>query len=103
MLFIFVGDMSPPPPLIDDVQFGFLDDDNHVVPFHSEEVHANWRIAADSASEFNHTFIHKEDELVKYWKQPLPFAERQKATTLMKGLFSTKGRGQKVLRTLSRM
>ncbi len=95
MLFIFVGDMNPPPPLADDLQFGFLDDDNHVVPFHSEEVHSNWRIAADSASEFNHTFIHKDDQLVKYWKQPLPFAERPKSDNPYEGFILHEGPGPK--------
>lgn len=79
MLFIFVGDMTPPPPLQDDLPFGLLDQDLHVVPWHQEKVNSNWRIAADSASELNHTFIHKRDFLLDYWRQPLPFAERPRS------------------------
>ena len=94
MLFVFIGDIDPP-PLEDDLQFGFLDDDMHVVPFHNEDVHSNWRIAADSASEFNHTFIHKEDSLLKYWQQPLPFAEHPKSDNPYEGYILHEGPGPK--------
>lgn len=95
MLFIFVGDMNPPPPLHDDVPPGLLDEDLHVVPFHQEEVNSNWRIAADSASEMNHTFIHKQDALVHYWRQPLPFAERPRSDNPYEGFILHEGPGPK--------
>ncbi|MEK6443875.1 Rieske 2Fe-2S domain-containing protein [Pseudonocardia sp. T1-2H] len=95
MLFVFVGDLNPPPPLADDLQPGFLDEDRYIVPFHQEEVASNWRIAADSASEFNHTFIHKEDDLIHYWRQPLPFAETPRSDNPYEGFTLHEGPGPK--------
>lgn len=95
MLFIFVGDMNPPPALQDDLPPEFLDDDMFVVPWHEEEVNSNWRIAADSASELNHTFIHKQDALLHYWRQPLPFAERPRDDNPYQGFVLHEGPGPK--------
>lgn len=95
MLFVFIGDMNPPPELQDDLPPDLLDDDMHVVPWHDEEVNSNWRIAADSASEMNHTFIHKQDALIHYWRQPLPFAERPKSDNPYEGFILHEGPGPK--------
>lgn len=95
MLFVFIGDMTPPPPLYDDLPHQFLDEDMHVVPFHQEEVNSNWRIAADSASELNHTFIHKQDALLHYWRQPLPFAEIPRSDNPYEGFILHEGPGPK--------
>jgi len=94
MLFVFIGDIQPT-LLIDDLQPGFLDADMHIVPFHKEEVHSNWRIAADSASEFNHVFMHKDDFLLKYWKQPLPLVEMPKGDNPYEGYIPLEGPGPK--------
>lgn len=94
LIFIFIGDIEPP-PLSDDVPPAFLDDTMHIVPFHQEDVHANWRIAADSASEFNHVFMHKDDLLLKYWKQPLPLVEMPKGDNPYEGYVPLEGPGPK--------
>lgn len=95
MLFIFIGDMNPPPPLEDDIASGFLDDDVHVIPWHNELVNSNWRIAADSASELNHVFIHKNDGLLHYWRQPLPLAELPRSDNPYEGFVTHEGPGPK--------
>ncbi|HEY8856083.1 MAG TPA: hypothetical protein VIM43_01855, partial [Rugosibacter sp.] len=55
----------------------------------------NWRIAADSASEFNHVFMHKDDFLLKYWKQPLPLVEMPKGDNPYEGYIPLEGPGPK--------
>jgi carbazole 1,9a-dioxygenase terminal dioxygenase component len=94
MLFVFIGDIEPP-PLSDDLPPEFLAEDMHVVPFHQQEVASNWRIAADSASELNHTFIHKRDALLDYWRQPLPFAEIPRGNNPYEGWILHEGPGFK--------
>jgi carbazole 1,9a-dioxygenase terminal dioxygenase component len=100
MLFVFIGDIEPP-PLEDDLPPEFLADDMHVVPFHQQEVASNWRVAADSASELNHTFIHRRDALLDYWRQPLPFAEIPRGNNPYEGWILHEGAGFKGLPTRS--
>ena len=95
LIFIFIGDMDPTPPLSEDIASGFLEDGIHVVPWHNAEVNSNWRIAADSASELNHVFIHKDDGLIHYWRQPLPLAELPRGNNPYEGFVTHEGPGPK--------
>ncbi|MDN5874367.1 MAG: hypothetical protein L0H29_08315, partial [Sinobacteraceae bacterium] len=76
MVFTFVGDMDPPPPLADDVPPGFLDEDLYVVPAVNVNCACNWRLAADSGFDPNHIFIHKDDGMLEALERPFPIANR---------------------------
>jgi carbazole 1,9a-dioxygenase len=76
MVFTFVGDLMPPPPLVDDVPPGFLADDWCVVGAVNVPCACNWRIAADSGFDPNHVFIHKEDGLLDILERSFPLGQR---------------------------
>tara|TARA_R110000787_G_scaffold235621_11_gene342407 strand:+ start:436 stop:1626 length:1191 start_codon:yes stop_codon:yes gene_type:complete len=76
MVFAFVGDLEPPPPLIDDVPPGFLDEQWCTVGAVNVPAACNWRLAADSGFDPNHIFIHKDDEFLKVLDRPFPIANR---------------------------
>ena len=76
LLFTFVGDMNPPPPLDDDVPPGFLDPDWYTVPAVDVLSDCNWRLAADSGFDPNHIFIHKDDAFLAALDRPFPIANR---------------------------
>lgn len=76
LVFTFVGDVDPPPPLTEDVPPGFLDADNYVVPAVNAPAACNWRLAADSGFDPNHIFIHKDDGMLRALQRPFPIANR---------------------------
>ena len=76
MVFAFVGDLAPPPPLFDDVPPGFLDKSWTVVGAVNVTCACNWRVAADSGFDPNHVFIHKEDGLMDSLQRSFPLAQR---------------------------
>lgn len=75
MVFTFVGDLAPP-PLVDDVSLGFLDEGWTVVGAVNVPCACNWRIAADSGFDPNHVFIHKEDGLMDILQRSFPLGQR---------------------------
>lgn len=76
MVFTFVGDLNPPPPLDDDVPPGFLDPAWYTVPAVDVLSDCNWRLAADSGFDPNHIFIHKDDAFLAALDRPFPIANR---------------------------
>lgn len=76
MVFAFVGDMDPPPPLAHDVPPGFLDPGWTVVGAVNVPSACNWRLAADSGFDPNHIFIHKDDHFLAALDRPFPIANR---------------------------
>ena len=78
MIFIFVGDMDPPPPLAEDVPPGFLDEDLYLVPAVNVKCDCNWRVAADSGFDPNHIFMHKDNGMLKFLQIPFPIATKIK-------------------------
>ena len=80
LIFMFVGDDTPP-PLGDDLQPGFLDDDMYIVPAVRQIVKSNWRVAADTGFDPNHIFLHRNSGLLKAQSRPFPFGHRSNATS----------------------
>ena len=71
IVFVFVGDLDPPPPLEDDVQPGLLDESFYVYPEGwSQEVKCNWRPAAENGFDPAHAYIHRNSEVVRNYKWP---------------------------------
>ena len=74
LVFVFVGDIAPP-PLAEDVQPGFLDEDLAVVPSGERTpVNSNWRLAAENGFDASHIYIHRNSPLIVNLRQPLPLA-----------------------------
>jgi carbazole 1,9a-dioxygenase terminal dioxygenase component len=62
LVFIFIGDLDPVPPLSQDVPPGFLDDDVMILGKH-RVVNSNWRLGAENGFDALHIFIHKDTTL----------------------------------------
>lgn len=65
LIFVFLGDADPVPPLRQDVPPGFLDDDVMILGKH-RVVNSNWRIGAENGFDALHIFIHKDTTLRHY-------------------------------------
>lgn len=65
LIFVFIGDLDPAPPLAQDVPPGFLDEDLMVLGKH-REVESNWRLGAENGFDTLHIFIHKDTTLRHY-------------------------------------
>jgi len=75
LVFVFVGDMDPPPPLVEDVQPGLLDKKLAVYPRGERTVvHSNWRLAAENGFDASHVYIHRNSPLVLGNCRQLPLA-----------------------------
>jgi len=71
LVFVFVGDVDPPPPLEEDVQPGFLDAALAVYPEGSvRTVKCNWRPAAENGFDPAHAYIHRDSLLVRALRIP---------------------------------
>ncbi len=62
LIFVFIGDLDPVPPLSQDVPPGFLDDDVMILGKH-RVVNSNWRLGAENGFDALHIFIHKDTTL----------------------------------------
>ena len=70
LVFVFIGDIEPP-PLINDVPPGFLDDNLSVFPRGwSKEVACNWRLGAENGFDPAHAYMHRNSPLVRGFKVP---------------------------------
>jgi carbazole 1,9a-dioxygenase terminal dioxygenase component len=75
LIFVFVGDLDPPPPLRLDVQPGLLDQDLAVVPDGERVlVRSNWRLAAENGFDASHIYIHRNSPLIVGLRRALPLA-----------------------------
>lgn len=75
LVFVFVGDLEPPPPLYLDVQPGLLDEKLALVPRGERTlVRSNWRLAAENGFDASHIYIHRNSPLVIARGMPLPLA-----------------------------
>jgi carbazole 1,9a-dioxygenase len=75
IVFVFVGDLDPAPPLALDLQPGFLDDGLAIYPRgEREQVQSNWRLAAENGFDAAHIYIHRDSALVVAGRTPLPLA-----------------------------
>lgn len=75
IIFVFVGDLNPPPPLADDVHPGLLDPDMALAPGVRVLTRCNWRLGADTCFDPPHIWLHKEAGLLKALGAPFPLAE----------------------------
>jgi len=62
LIFVFVGDLDPVPPLSQDVPPGFLDKGVMVLG-KDRVVNSNWRLGAENGFDALHIYIHKDTTL----------------------------------------
>ncbi len=75
LIFIFIGDLDPTPPLYEDVQPGFLDAGLAIYPRGERTlVRSNWRLAAENGFDASHVYIHRNSPLVISRRRPMPLA-----------------------------
>ncbi len=71
LVFVFIGDLDPPPPLADDLQPGFLDPRLDVYPLGwSKLVRCNWRLAAENGFDPAHAYIHRNSPVIRAFQMP---------------------------------
>jgi len=74
LVFIFIGD-GDPPPLAEDVQPGFLDEDLFIAPNGDRGVvRSNWRLAAENGVDASHIYIHRNSHLVNAARKAVPLS-----------------------------
>ena len=74
VVFVFIGD-DDPPPLVEDVQPGFLDDDLYIAPSGDRGVvKSNWRLAAENGVDASHIYIHRNSRLLNAARRAVPLS-----------------------------
>jgi carbazole 1,9a-dioxygenase terminal dioxygenase component len=77
LVFVFIGDVSPPPPLSRDLPPGFLDEEFWLHPNGwTQEINCNWRPAAENGFDPAHAYLHRNAGLTTAFKVAFPFGER---------------------------
>lgn len=100
VVFVFVGDIDPP-PLAQDVAPGFLDDDFAVYPNGwSREVACNWRPAAENGFDPAHAYIHRNSKLVTDYKVPTVLGDTDISRTRGMEIVNQDGDGPTGIRLL---
>lgn len=72
VVFTFIGDMNPPPPLKQDVQPKFWNPGLKFHPLMRHKIKANWRISAENGYDAAHIYAHRNSAVVTELKIPLP-------------------------------
>lgn len=74
LVWIFIGDLDPAPPLETDVPPGMLDDDHWVcADGWSAPVRCNWRPAIENGFDPAHVYIHRNSQIVQDLKLTVAF------------------------------
>ena len=59
LIFVFIGDMDPPPPIEEDVQPIFWNPNLYVRPLTRNKLRCNWRLAAENGIDQGHLYLHR--------------------------------------------
>lgn len=84
IVWTFVGDMNPPPPLEQDVPPGFFDEDVAVAVADPYVVNANWRLGCEGGYDPGHHFIHNWSIFAINSRIPMSFGWVSKKDALLK-------------------
>lgn len=83
VIFTFVGDMDPPPPLEWDLAPGFFDEDVAVCVADPYVVNANWRLGSEGGYDPGHHYIHNWSKFSINAKMPMTFGWVSKKEALL--------------------
>jgi carbazole 1,9a-dioxygenase len=74
MVWVFIGDLDPVPPLETDVPPGMLEDSHWICPDGwSTKVKCNWRPAVENGFDPAHVYIHRNSQIVQDLKLTVAF------------------------------
>ena len=73
VVFTFVGDMDPPPPLADDLQPRVHSKGLAFHPIARHKIRSNWRLAAENGYDSAHLYGHRNTYIVTEVGVPVPF------------------------------
>jgi carbazole 1,9a-dioxygenase terminal dioxygenase component len=88
VVFIFIGDLAPPPPLTDDVPPRLLTPGMVFRPLTRHKLRGNWRLATEQGFDAAHIYGHRDAELLKRLGFALPlgtYSSRKSLATLEEG------------------
>jgi carbazole 1,9a-dioxygenase terminal dioxygenase component len=72
VVFVFIGDIAPPPPVEEDIQPKFLTENlvcHHVA---RNRVKGNWRVAAENGYDAAHLYAHRNSGMFELVDVPVP-------------------------------
>ena len=72
VVFVFIGDLDPPPPLKEDVQPKFWNPGLKFHPLHRHLIKANWRLSCENGYDAAHIYAHRNSAIVTEVGIPLP-------------------------------
>ncbi|NNL84866.1 MAG: Rieske 2Fe-2S domain-containing protein [Myxococcales bacterium] len=74
VVFLFIGDMDPPPPVDQDIQPKFLKPGLVCHPVARNKSRANWRLAAENGYDAAHLYAHRNAGLFEQIDIPVPLS-----------------------------
>ncbi|MFT4581592.1 MAG: carbazole 1,9a-dioxygenase terminal dioxygenase component [Gammaproteobacteria bacterium] len=93
VIFIFIGDIAPP-PLEADVPLGFFDEDVAICVADPYVVNANWRLGSEGGYDPGHHFIHNWSKYAINARIPMTFGWTSKKEALLETcLYESGGNG----------
>ena len=96
VIFTFVGDMNPPPPLEHDVPPGFFDEDVAICVADPYLVKANWRLGSEGGYDPGHHYIHNWSKFSINARIPMTFGwVSKKEAVLETSIYELKENGPK--------
>ncbi len=72
VVFAFIGDTTPPPPLRSDVQPKFWNPGLKFHPLHRHQIRANWRLSCENGYDAAHIYAHRNSAIVTEVGVPMP-------------------------------
>ena len=79
LVFVFIGDMDPPPPIEEDLQPNFWHPDFYVRPLAKNTIKCNWRMACENGFDQGHHYLHRQwPWATRYGIQPMGTSLRSK-------------------------
>ncbi len=74
VIFVFMGDMDPPPPIEQDLQPKFLRPRLAFHPVARNKFRANWRIAAENGFDAAHLYAHRKAGIFDFTDASMPLS-----------------------------
>ena len=74
VVFVFMGDMDPPPPIEQDLQPKFLRPGLAFHPVARNKFRANWRIAAENGFDAAHLYAHRKAGIFDFTDASMPLS-----------------------------
>ncbi len=91
VIFVFIGDLDPPPPLEEDLQPKFLRPNLATHPVARNKFRANWRIAAENGFDPGHLYAHRNAGIFDFTDASIPLSTFPKTPDALEIIDGDKG------------